>query len=160
MNKYKKVKVNGVCILEHRLVMERFLGRKLSNFEVVHHKNGNKKDNRIENLVVMSLSEHTSLHSKGHFVEDSLKERLRNKLHEFWNDRPSEYDIPVVQISLDGRIVGRFRSARDAQRKTGHSNTHIIACCKGQRKTHHHFFWRYESDTSSGNQLYSSVAQW
>lgn len=51
-------------VLEHRLIMEQHLGRKLREKEAVHHVNGDKTDNRVENLEVMSLSEHASLHGK------------------------------------------------------------------------------------------------
>ena len=37
---------------EHRLVMEKYLKRKLMHGEVVHHLNGNPSDNRVKNLVV------------------------------------------------------------------------------------------------------------
>lgn len=49
---------------EHRQIMEAHIGRKLGHDEHVHHINGNKQDNRLENLALMTKSEHQSLHAK------------------------------------------------------------------------------------------------
>lgn len=47
---------------EHRVVMEKKLGRKLTSDERVHHRNGNPADNRDFNLQTVTLSEHMALH--------------------------------------------------------------------------------------------------
>ena len=76
MAKYKAIKVNGIKRDEHRYIMEQHIGRKLSRNEVVHHKNGDKRDNRIENLEIMPLSEHTKKHQMGKARSEKTKQKL------------------------------------------------------------------------------------
>lgn len=64
---YKRIWNNErrVWEYEHRLIIEQSMGRKLKTTETVHHINGKKDDNRVENLVILSAQEHEKIHRNG-----------------------------------------------------------------------------------------------
>uniref|UniRef100_A0A6M3IQ88 Putative homing endonuclease n=1 Tax=viral metagenome TaxID=1070528 RepID=A0A6M3IQ88_9ZZZZ len=86
-NKYKVVYVpkdspfrimansKRASVREHRLIMAEYLGRPLKAWEIVHHRNGNKEDNKIENLSLVSDDEHKQITILEKYVQ-LLEEQL------------------------------------------------------------------------------------
>jgi len=70
--------------------MERKLGRYLNPREIVHHENGIKNDNRLENLTLMSINEHISHHlignqiMKGKKLPKVVRDKISKRLKRYW----------------------------------------------------------------------------
>jgi hypothetical protein len=62
---YLLVSEKGVLTYAHRVIMEKKLNRKLSFDETIHHIDGNRSNNNIENLLLISRSEHSKQYHSG-----------------------------------------------------------------------------------------------
>jgi hypothetical protein len=63
LTRYGYIKVDANT-LEHRVIVQKILGRPLTSKEVIHHIDGNRSNNDPSNLLICSQSEHINIHRK------------------------------------------------------------------------------------------------
>ena len=81
----------GGTIMEHRWIMSQHLGRPLTKDELVHHINGDRQDNRIENLELTNRSEHKRIHQTLCQPDNLTKEQLQYLLDHFTAEEVSAW---------------------------------------------------------------------
>lgn len=73
-------------VREHRLVMEKYLGRYLTKDETIHHKDGNRLNNNIKNLILFkSNSEHRTYHN--FMFSYLITNNLVDDFQKFWEQK-------------------------------------------------------------------------
>ena len=118
-NGYLKVMFGRRMYRIHRLVAIAYIPNP-HNYPCINHKNGDKTDNRVENL---EWCDYTM----------NLIHAYRQGLNK--NERP-------VERLLNGDVVQRYRSATEAEKDCFQSRL-IAKCCKGKRKHHGGYEWKY-----------------
>lgn len=126
----------------HYLVAHHFIGNRPSGYHI-HHKNGNKQDNRVVNLEYLSAKTHSVIDCK----------RNPNKIKGMINYNQNIRPKIICQFSKDGVFIAEFKNGADAYKSTGVCSRNILQVASKEeyklgatRKQAGGFIWIYKED--------------
>ena len=117
VNLYKNGKHKNYYV--HRLVAEAFIDN-TDNLSCVNHKDENKQNNVVSNL-----------------------EWCTHEYNNIYGTRIERCSKPVLQFDLNGNLIKEWKSINECGRN-GFKQSDICKCCRGERKTHQNFIWKYK----------------
>ena len=124
---YYKVRLSDNGLVEdymiHKLVYKIFNGEYDQNKYIIDHIDGNKLNNNINNLRLLTASENSNA--------------------AFYETKTNSSAKPVAQYSLDGKLINTFLSARLAAKALNLDSSTISKVCRGKNKTHGGFIFKY-----------------
>ena len=123
----------------HRLVAEAFIPNP-KNKPQVNHKDGNKENNKIDNLEWCTNGENGK-----HAWDNNL--RTKN----FGKD--NYISRKVLQYTSDKKLIKEWDCIKDISRSLGYNYGYIIACCQRKYKLGHNFIWRYKEEIDNGMEI-------
>lgn len=130
--RWQYVSENGrrVARREHRIVMEKKIGRSLEPWELVHHRDGDRSNNAPENLEISEWGEHT----RGHHLGTRRDEDARRSMEAFALMREQlkrERIIKAELLEALGRLVGCVEVARCGETVLdGHLDWSALLACR------------------------------
>ena len=113
---------NSKIYLLHRVIYETFSGEPIPSNMQINHIDERKYNNARSNLELMSPKQNSNYGTRNSRVSKALSKQ--------------------VGAFKNGELMMTFQSTQEASRQ-GFSQSHIVHCCNGERKTHKGYTWRY-----------------
>ena len=123
--------------LVHRLIAQTFIPNP-DNKKEINHIDGNKHNNKIDNLEWVTRKEN-AIHSikNGLQTKEQLAKAVKSMIR--------STQKPILQIK-NGKVVAKYKSVREASRTIHCSPAGLSRCLNGKTNTVHGYQWRFEKE--------------
>lgn len=140
-NGYLYVVINGKARGVHRLVAELFIENK-QNKPQVNHIDGNKLNNKVDNLEWATPRENTIHALKNGLINTRTEKTIKAKKIQI-RKLIENNKIKINQYDMFGVFIKTYNSIMEASKETGANSVHISRCAKGKQKTCGGYVWKY-----------------